>query len=73
MEWTSDLINIYFFPRNAIPADIISGNPDPSGWGLPTANFESQYGNCDIDANFPPQTIVCTPAPSIGEVPLIQD
>ena len=58
MEWTSDLINIYFFPRNAIPADITSGNPDPSGWGLPTANFESQYGNCDIDANFPAQTIV---------------
>lgn len=58
MEWTSDLINIYFFPRDAIPADITSGNPDPSGWGLPTANFESQYGNCDIDANFPAQTIV---------------
>jgi hypothetical protein len=58
MEWTSELINIYFFPRNAIPADITSGNPDPSGWGLPTANFESQYGNCDIDANFPAQTIV---------------
>lgn len=58
MEWTSELINIYFFPRNAIPADITSGNPDPRGWGKPTANFESKYGDCDIDANFPPQTIV---------------
>ncbi|KAH8811184.1 glycoside hydrolase family 16 protein [Xylogone sp. PMI_703] len=57
MEWTSSLINIYFFPRNAIPADITAGNPNPSSWGLPTANFESRYGNCDIDANFPPQTI----------------
>jgi hypothetical protein len=32
-EWTSTLISVYFFPRNAIPADITSGNPDPSGWG----------------------------------------
>ena len=58
MEWQSDKINIYFFPRNAIPGDITDGNPVPSGWGLPTASFESQYGDCDIDANFPRQTIV---------------
>jgi hypothetical protein len=32
-EWTSAAISIYFFPRNAIPADITTGNPDPSGWG----------------------------------------
>jgi hypothetical protein len=57
MEWTSDAINIYFFPRNATPNDITTGNPDPSGWGKPTANFESRYGSCDIDAHFPPQTI----------------
>jgi hypothetical protein len=58
MEWTSSFIKIYFFPRNAIPADITAGTPDPSSWGLPAANFDSQYGNCNIDANFPPQTIV---------------
>lgn len=58
MEWTSDFINIYFFPRNAIPADITSRNPEPSSWGTPTANFESQYGDCDIDVHFPAQTIV---------------
>lgn len=57
LEWTSDLINIFFFPRNAIPADITDGAPNPSNWGLPTANFESQYGNCDINANFLRQTI----------------
>ncbi|KAF4634225.1 hypothetical protein G7Y89_g3895 [Cudoniella acicularis] len=57
LEWTSSVMKIFFFPRNAIPADITSGNPDPSTWGLPTANFDSQYGNCDIDAAFPPQTI----------------
>jgi hypothetical protein len=57
MEWTSSWIRVYFFPRNAIPHDIQTGHPDPSSWGLPTANFDSQYGDCDIDANFPPQTI----------------
>lgn len=58
MEWTSELINIYFFPRDSIPADITAGTPDPTGWGTPAANFDSQYGSCDIDANFPAQTIV---------------
>jgi hypothetical protein len=58
MDWTSSYINIYFFLRNAIPADITAGTPDPSSWGLPAAAFDTQYGNCDIDANFPPQTIV---------------
>ncbi|PMD40507.1 glycoside hydrolase family 16 protein [Hyaloscypha variabilis F] len=57
MEWTSTYIKIYFFPRNGIPADIISGRPDPRFWGSPSADFDSQYGNCNIDANFPPQTI----------------
>lgn len=57
MEWTSDYIKIYFFPRDSIPVDITTGNPDPSGWGTPTANFESQYGDCDIDGHFPAQTI----------------
>lgn len=62
MEWTSSFIKIFFFPRNAIPADITADitadKPNPSSWGLPAAEFDSQYGNCDIDANFPPQTIV---------------
>jgi hypothetical protein len=58
-QWTSNFIKIYFFPRNAIPADITSGNPDPSKWGLPAANFDTAYGNCNIDSQFPEQTIVC--------------
>ncbi|TVY82219.1 putative endo-1,3(4)-beta-glucanase [Lachnellula suecica] len=57
MQWTSDFIKIFFFPRSAIPADIIAGNPDPTQWGLPTANFDTAFGDCDIDACFPPQTI----------------
>lgn len=60
MEWTSTFIRIYLFPRSAIPADITAGKPDPSSWGVAAADFDSQYGDCDIDANFPPQTIVST-------------
>jgi hypothetical protein len=68
MEWTSTYIKIYFFPRNGIPADIISGRPDPRFWGSPSADFDSQYGNCNIDANFPPQTIVSiTPPPKSSQ------
>ncbi|KAK2630549.1 hypothetical protein QTJ16_001369 [Diplocarpon rosae] len=54
-QWTSDYIRIWFFSRAVIPADIISGVPDPSLWGLPDANFQ---GNCDIDANFKNHQIV---------------
>lgn len=60
MEWTSTFIRIYFFPRSAIPADITAGKPNPSSWGVAAADFDSAYGDCDIDANFPPQTIVST-------------
>ena len=57
MWWTSSFIKIYFFSRNSIPQDIQRGRPNPQGWGKPMADFDSQYGNCDMDANFPPQTI----------------
>jgi hypothetical protein len=48
-EWTSDAISIWFFARNSIPADLSGDDPDPSGWGKPTAKFE---GGCDIDQHF---------------------
>ncbi|TVY37898.1 putative endo-1,3(4)-beta-glucanase [Lachnellula subtilissima] len=57
MDWTSTYIRIYFFARANIPADITSGKPDPTKWGLPMANFDSKYGSCDVGASFPEQTI----------------
>ena len=62
-EWTSSAISIWFFPRYAIPGDISSGNPDPSGWGTPLASFS---GNCDIDSHFGPQQIVRPPHSSFS-------
>ncbi|KIW72363.1 hypothetical protein PV04_00562 [Phialophora macrospora] len=50
MEWKSDAIKIWFFPRGSIPSDISSGNPDPAGWGIPDSIFNGP--GCDIDANF---------------------
>jgi hypothetical protein len=31
MEWTSEAISLYFFPRTAIPADITRGTPTSGG------------------------------------------
>ncbi|KAL6249579.1 hypothetical protein RBB50_003432 [Rhinocladiella similis] len=54
-EWTSDAISIWFFPRGAIPSDISSGSPDPTGWGLPQGQFK---GACDIDDKVHNQQLV---------------
>ncbi|CDM27100.1 CAZyme family GH16 [Penicillium roqueforti] len=48
-EWTGSAISVWFFPSNAVPADISSGTPNPAGWGTPTALFS---GGCDIDSHF---------------------
>lgn len=58
MEKQKGAIKIWNFSRGNIPADITNGNPNPSSWGLPAANFNTANGNCDIDAAFPPQNIV---------------
>lgn len=54
-EWTSTSIRIWFFPREAIPESIVSGEPDVDSFGTPTANFE---GGCDFDAHFYNATIL---------------
>ncbi|KAH9927470.1 concanavalin A-like lectin/glucanase domain-containing protein, partial [Epithele typhae] len=38
-SWTDEGVSSWFFPRNAIPSDISSGSPNPTGWGEPAASF----------------------------------
>lgn len=49
MQWTSDYIKIWFFPRTQIPANINDEQPDPSTWGLPAGYL---VGDCNIDQHF---------------------
>jgi hypothetical protein len=56
-QWTSSAIAVWFFPRNAIPSDITSGNPSPSGWGTPVVTFNGGSG-CNIDSFFANNQIV---------------
>lgn len=55
-EWTTNGIAVWHFSRGSIPSDISSGNPDPSGWGLPLARFAG--GSCDYGSMFQNQQIV---------------
>ncbi len=57
MEWTSDHIAIWFWPRRRIPANALSDNPDPATWGEPSARFRAG-GDCDLDRHFREHRIV---------------
>ena len=54
MEWTSDYIKTFFFPRGSIPSDVGSSKPDPTKW-TPYAVFAS---TCNIDNNFKDMQII---------------
>ncbi|KXH46651.1 mixed-linked glucanase [Colletotrichum salicis] len=56
LEWTSEAISIWHWPRQSIPDDIVAKNPDPSGWGLPSALFGTS--TCDVDTYFKDMSIV---------------
>jgi hypothetical protein len=58
MEWTSDYIQMFYFPRNRIPADLRSNAPIPSNWGLPYVKFplsarcpSSKFSNLNMILN----------------------
>ncbi|KZP19367.1 glycoside hydrolase family 16 protein [Athelia psychrophila] len=48
--WDSTGIKIWRFARSAIPADVTSRTPNPSGWGTPAAAWGG--GDCDIQSHF---------------------
>jgi len=39
MERTDTFIKVWYFPRSSVPADTLSGSPNPCGWGQPDAVF----------------------------------
>ncbi|KAI9851854.1 MAG: hypothetical protein M1838_002570 [Thelocarpon superellum] len=55
MEWNSDHIAVWWWARRDIPADVTSGNPDPTSWATPVARFK---GSCDIDSHFSNHQII---------------
>jgi hypothetical protein len=55
MEWNSDFIKVWWFPRGSIPSDVFSANPEPLNWGLPAARFS---GNCNINSKFQSHRII---------------
>jgi hypothetical protein len=57
VEWTSDVISIWEFSAGSVPGDISSGNPNPSGWETPAAQYQ---GDCNIDQFFYNNQIVCS-------------
>jgi len=56
MKWDELSIAIWFFYRASIPADIIQGAPDPTGWGLPAAQLLPN--DCDLASHFSDHQIV---------------
>ncbi|KAI0841828.1 glycoside hydrolase family 16 protein [Hypoxylon sp. FL0890] len=53
LEWDSQDLKLWHFPRSTIPDDIVYGHvvgPDPSSWGPPQAVFGGS--SCDPDTYF---------------------
>ncbi|GAA5873344.1 hypothetical protein JCM8547_007073 [Rhodosporidiobolus lusitaniae] len=57
LEWASSGIKAWFFPRDSIPSDIESKNPDPSSWDTPTM-YISADACAPLSNYFGPQTWV---------------
>lgn len=49
MQWTSQFIKVWFFPRGSIPSTLSTTRPDVSRFGTPQAVFQ---GACIIDQKF---------------------
>jgi hypothetical protein len=47
--WTNAGIKVWYFATRDVPVNIRNGNPDPSNWGPPTANY---FEGCDFAAKF---------------------
>eukprot|EP01031_Cornospumella_fuschlensis_P029319 gene29319-35394_t len=48
MEWTDNYIQVFFFPRSTLPANVLSSSPDPSSWGQPVG-YWSLGSSCSAE------------------------
>ena len=56
VEWTSQQIRMWFFPRGKFPDDIVNSRPSPNpGWGPPRSVFA---GDFNMDDHFKTQQVV---------------
>ncbi|KAH8883551.1 hypothetical protein GQ53DRAFT_786731 [Thozetella sp. PMI_491] len=54
----SSFIRVWHWQNGSVPSDVQSGRPDPSKWNVPTADFDSANGGCEVAQHFRNQTIV---------------
>jgi hypothetical protein len=61
LEWVRDeYIRAFYFPRDAIPRDLVDNAPQPDSWGTPYARFISGGDACTGNHFRDQQIVLCT-------------
>ncbi|KZV68141.1 glycoside hydrolase family 16 protein [Peniophora sp. CONT] len=56
LYWSTNGIQIWFFPTASIPSDLQNNSPDPTSWPTPSASYPAD--TCDPNTFFVPQEII---------------